>query len=109
MFWHSFHVFVSLDLLASVACLPALEVIVAALAALPAAWRKLAVLSLLLGLDFVAHALLASVACLAPLEVIVEALVAVPATLWKLEWLLALAGLQDIFFFLVHIGHLVNI
>lgn len=91
--WHSLHVLVALILLASVARLPALEVIVAALAALPATRRELAVLSLLLSLNLVAHALLASVACLASLEVVVQALVAVPASLWELEGLLSMGSL----------------
>lgn len=75
-------------LLASVAAVASLEVVVAALAALPATWWEDHVCYLWFGFLFVAHHFIASVATLSSFEVVVTAGVAVPSSVWDFEVLL---------------------
>ena len=86
--WKTLDVGGASRLLASVAAVASLEVVVAALAALPATWWEDDVCHLWLGFFFVAHLFEASVASLSSLEVIVIACVAVPSSDWDLEVLL---------------------
>lgn len=94
VFRQTLNVLGSSVLLASVTVGPALEVIVATLAALPAPRREDAFGYLVLGLLRVVHFIVASVAPFAPFEVVVVASVAVPPSSGKFEVVLSVLRLE---------------